>query len=182
MEQSRRNKKNFFESELCHQDCKDEEVRAPLLDKSLSTDWPSNKPEILSAVNQQTSGSEAASSTGSKPRKQVKYLCGLAVKKDTSIWNLIVMPTVPFITCTINFFSSAFMPLLLSSPDYYDIPKNDLGKATSVTIIWSQVLPLLLTPFITFVYETIGRRIPLSFAMVATNLLIWLMPKVAPNF
>ncbi len=44
------------------------------------------------------------------------------------------------------------------------------------------MLPLMLTPFITFVYETIGRRIPLIYAMLSTNLLIWLMPYVAPNF
>ena len=63
--------------------------------------------------------------------KQTKYLCGLAVKKDTTYWNLIVMPLLPFITCTVNFYAMAFMPILLQSKDYYAIPENDLGKATS---------------------------------------------------
>jgi len=89
---------------------------------------------------------------------------------------------LPFITCSINFYAMAFMPLLLASEDYYAIPKNELGRATSLTLIWSQLLPLIFTPFMTFVYETIGRRIPIYYSLLCTNFLIWLMPKVAPNF
>ena len=92
------------------------------------------------------------------------------------------MPLLPFITCTINFYAMAFLPLLLESEDYYAIKPSQLGKATSTVIIWSQLLPLLATPFLTYVYETIGRRIPVTFALMSTNLLVWLMPKVAPSF
>ena len=49
-------------------------------------------------------------------------------------------------------------------------------------MVWSQILPLALTPFLTYVYETVGRRIPVASALLSTNLLIWLLPKVAPNF
>ena len=50
---------------------------------------------------------------GSQPKKEVKYLMGMAVKKDTTYWNIMLMPLLPFITCTINFYATAFMPLLL---------------------------------------------------------------------
>lgn len=109
-------------------------------------------------------------------------MCGLAVKKETTVWNLIAMPLIPFITCTINFYAMAFMPLLLANEDYFAIPKSELGKANAMTIIWTQILPLIMTPFMTFVYETIGRRIPVTYSMLSTNFFIWLMPKVAPNF
>ena len=92
------------------------------------------------------------------------------------------MPMLPFITCTINFYATAFMPLLLASEDYFAIPPSELGRATAVVIIWSQMLPLVLTPFLAYVYEIIGRRIPVTYALLSTNVLIWLMPKVAPNF
>ena len=88
---------------------------------------------------------------------------------------------LPFITCTINFYAMAFIPLLLASPDYFDIDKTSLGKATAMTLIWASLLPLILTPFMTFVYEGIGRRIPVTYSLLTTNLLIWMMPKVAPN-
>lgn len=39
-----------------------------------------------------------------------------------------------------------------------------------------------MTPFLTYVYETIGRRIPVSYALLSMNLFIWLMPRVAPNY
>jgi len=35
---------------------------------------------------------------------------------------------------------------------------------------------------LTYVYETVGRRIPLTYALLCTNLLFWMMPRVAPNF
>ena len=104
------------------------------------------------------------------------------MKRETTIWNLIAMPMLPFITCTINFYATAFMPLLLASEDYFAIPPSELGRATAVVIIWSQMLPLVLTPFLAYVYEIIGRRIPVTYALLSTNVLIWLMPKVAPNF
>ena len=31
-------------------------------------------------------------------------------------------------------------------------------------------------------YETIGRRFPVAYALLTTNLLIWMLPQVAPNF
>ena len=91
------------------------------------------------------------------------------------------MPMLPFITCTINFYAMAFIPLLLASPDYFDIDKSNLGKATALTLIWASLLPLIMTPFMTFVYEGIGRRIPVTYSLLTTNILIWMMPKVAPN-
>ena len=62
------------------------------------------------------------------------------------------------------------------------MPPSELGKATALVVVWSQILPLVLTPFLTYVYETVGRRIPLTYALLSTNLLVWLLPKVAPNF
>ena len=72
--------------------------------------------------------------------------------------------------------------MLLQDEDYFHVPLPELGKATSIVIVWAQILPLIFTPFLTYVYETIGRRIPLTYALLCNNLLFWLMPRVAPNF
>ena len=93
-----------------------------------------------------------------------------------------VMPLLPFITCTINFYAMAFMPLLLENKDYYAIPESELGRATSIVLIWSQLLPLMMTPFMTYVYEMVGRRLPVTYSLICTNILVCMMPKVAPNF
>ena len=123
----------------------------------------------------------SADQTG-KDKTEKRYLLGLAVKKDTTYANVIVMPLLPFITCTINFYAMAFMPLLLEHEDYFAIPASELGKATAAVLIWSQLLPLVATPFLTYVYEAVGRRLPVAYALLTTNLLVWLMPKCAPNF
>jgi len=47
------------------------------------------------------------------------------------------MPMLPFISCTINFYAMAFIPLLLGSPDYFNVDSSNLGKATAMTLIWA---------------------------------------------
>ena len=54
--------------------------------------------------------------------KTSKVLLGMYVKKETTIWNLIAMPMLPFITCCVNFYSMTFLPLLLENKDYFAIP------------------------------------------------------------
>ena len=117
-----------------------------------------------------------------KEKGSTKYLCGIAVKKDTTYLNLIALPMLPFITCTVNFYALAFMPLLLQSEDYFSVNPDQLGKATSEVIIWTQLFTLIMTPFMMYVYETVGRRIPVAYALLSTNLLVFLLPKVSPNF
>ena len=95
---------------------------------------------------------------------------------------MIVIPLVPFIAATISFYSTTFLPLLLQHVDYFHISQSELGKATSTAIVWSQILPLIFTPFLTYVYEILGRRIPIIYSLFCSNLLFWLIPKVAPNY
>ena len=69
--------------------------------------------------------------------KTNKVLLGMYVKKETTIYNLIAMPMLPFITCCVNFYSMTFLPLLLENKDYFAIPTSELGRANSIVIIWS---------------------------------------------
>lgn len=98
-------------------------------DESCSKEGPSPR---------QSNGSEGSDTSFKVSMKSNKrYLLGLSVKKETTVWNLIVMPLLPFITCTINFYAMAFLPLLLESEDHFAIEESELGKATSIVIIWS---------------------------------------------
>lgn len=118
----------------------------------------------------------------SQKEKEKRIMCGLLVKRDTTWLNIAVMPLLPFVSGTINFYSTTFLPLLLQHDDYFAIQESELGKATAVVIIWAALLPLILTPFLTYLFETVGRRIPVSYALLSSNVLFWVMPKVAPNF
>ena len=66
-----------------------------------------------------------------------KYLCGISVKKDTTSWNLAVIPLIFFISGSFNFYTTTFLPLLLQHEDYFDIPKSELGQATALVLLWS---------------------------------------------
>ena len=117
----------------------------------------------------------------SKQKSPPKYIFGLQVKRDTTTWNVLVFPLLPFIAGTINFYSTSFLPLLLEDSEYYNVSQSDLGTATSFIILWASILPLILTPFLTYVYEAMGRRIPIIYALLCTNLMFMMMPRAAPN-
>ena len=43
-------------------------------------------------------------------------------------------------------------------------------------------MPIILFPFLTYIYEVLGRRLTICYALFSTVLLVMLMPLVAPNF
>ena len=159
----------------------DDEGEALLKERRTTEEGPVNRRSGREGSGEDDITEDSADQTG-KGKSEKRYLFGLAVKKDTTYANVVVMPLLPFITCTINFYAMAFMPLLLEHEDYFAIPASELGKATAAVLIWSQLLPLLATPFLTYVYEAVGRRLPVAYALLTTNLLVWLMPKCAPDF
>ena len=113
--------------------------------------------------------------------QSIRKIWGMQVKRETTIWNVISMPMMPLLTICVNSFVLLVTPLILEDEDYFAIPKDELGRATAKTLIWSQLLPIMVTPFTTFVYELMGRRIPITYALICTNVLVFLMPKVAPS-
>ncbi len=58
------------------------------------------------------------------------------VKRETTIWNAIAMPMMPFILVSVNTFVLLVTPLILEDEDYFAIPKNEIGRATAKTLIW----------------------------------------------
>lgn len=106
--------------ENLQQESQDDQAKVPLL--SSSNQYPSEGAEIQEQTGVEGHRSENNDEPHVEKTDGVKYLCGLAVKKETTVWNLIAMPLIPFITCTINFYAMTFMPLLLANKDYFAIP------------------------------------------------------------
>ena len=80
------------------------------------------------------------------------------------------------------FFANTLTPMLLQSPDYYHIDKSVIGSYTSRALHWAQLVPIILLPFYALIFEMIGRRIPIAFALISTCVSLFLFPKVSPNF
>lgn len=110
-----------------------------------------------------------------------RFLFGLSVKKDTSYLNLLAMPLNPFVVSASCTFVSATMPLLLADGEYFGIDKSELGRTTSWILSVTMLVTLIATPFVAFVFEIFGRRLPLMTVMTLSVILIWLIPRVAPN-
>ena len=74
------------------------------------------------------------------------------------------------------------LPLLLESEDHYAIPKETLGESSATVIVWAQVMPIIMLPFLTYIYEVVGRCLTINYALISMVILVPLMPLAAPNF
>ena len=113
--------------------------------------------------------------------QEEKVLFGLKVKKDTTRANIIAIPLLFFVCSTANFYSSTLLPLLLADKKYFGIKQSELGTATSTVIFWAQVVPLVTFPLYAFIFEFLGRRIPILFSMCFILVSNYYYPRVAPQ-
>lgn len=106
----------------------------------------------------------------------------MTIKRGTTAVNILAIPTIFFIISTVTFFVNTLLPLLLSSEDYYGVPYESIGSYTSTSLMGAQIFPLVTLPAYALIYEQVGRKIPLAFALLTTCAAVYFLPRVAPSF
>ena len=71
---------------------------------------------------------------------------------------------------------------MLASADYFAISGDEIGRAMSTVIISAQILPLLLAPITTYLYEILGRRTTLTCVVIIITIPSFFQPIIAPHF
>ena len=115
-------------------------------------------------------------------KQHKRYICGMAVKKNATAWNVFAEPLLCFLGISEVFYQLKIMPLLLKSEDHYAIPTSELDAASTTVIVCSCASSLIMAPIITYLYEIAGRRFTILYSLFSTVLLLILMPIVAPSF
>lgn len=95
--------------------------------------------------------------------------------------NMLAIPLVPLTMMLISTFLNAQVIFLLSSPDYFDVPADDIGYVASMLIFLSFPGAIIGTFFIGFAYDILGRKWTLFISFMCAAIILSAIPWTAPN-
>ena len=115
-------------------------------------------------------------------KKPAKTIFGIKVKKETTIANLMGLLVTPLVAIAAGSYINAMMPYLLQDEAYFGIEFANVGSKAGEVIFWAYLLSTLVTPFMGYVYDILGRFwfiVPSCFFL---SLMIAIVPLSSPHF
>lgn len=85
-------------------------------------------------------------------------------------------------TMMIGVYMNAQLAYMLLDPDYFGIPRSEIGMATSNLTIYSLPFGLVTTFFISYAFELLGRKFTISLSYLLTGIIFILIPYTKPYF
>mmetsp|Transcript_17153 Transcript_17153/g.23131 ORF Transcript_17153/g.23131 Transcript_17153/m.23131 type:complete len:192 (+) Transcript_17153:106-681(+) len=110
------------------------------------------------------------------------YICIIHAKKETTVWNLLALPLTSMIAVSAGGFVNANMPFLLRDENYFNFQFSEVGDRTGTALFWAYLASTLVTPFLGYVYDTVGRFWFMIPAMFAMSIFMAILPYTAPSF
>lgn len=104
------------------------------------------------------------------------------VKKETTIWNLMALFVAPMVSISAGAYVNTQMPYLLQDPDYFNVPFDKVGSSVGSVLFAGSLTSTILTPFMGFLYDIIGRKLLIIPAMLGLAFQLSLIPYSAPHF
>ena len=85
-------------------------------------------------------------------------------------------------TMMIGVYMNAQLAYMLPEPDYFNIPRSQIGMQTSNLTIYSLPFGLITTFFISYAFELLGRKFTISVSYILTGIIFFLIPYSKPHF
>jgi len=82
----------------------------------------------------------------------------------------------------IGVFLNSQLAYMLPENDMYNIPDSEIGSKTSWLTIYSLPFSLVTTPFISFSFELLGRKMTLTMSYLLTAVVFFFIPYTSPSF
>ena len=93
-------------------------------------------------------------------------MCGIRLNPGVSRLNLIAF----FVSCYVMFIavsvSVSFSTFILRDPMYYDVPDNKVASIMGQINSIADCITIPLMPFVGIAFDMLGRRVPLTIAML----------------
>lgn len=74
------------------------------------------------------------------------------------------------------FFLITFVIFLLESPDYYNIPKNQVGSISGAIGTYAEICIIGLDLVLGIIFDTVGRKLPTAIGFAILSICIIIMP------
>jgi hypothetical protein len=76
--------------------------------------------------------------------------------------NLLAIPAMNLASGILLFFFNVQIVFLLRSPDYFNVPSNEIGQISNDIVFYSVILQMVFVILIGYVYDILGRKITLT--------------------
>ena len=103
-------------------------------------------------------------------------------KRETTVWNLVALPLTSMIAVAAGGFVNANMPFLLRDEQYFNFQFSEVGDRTGTALFWAYLASTVVTPFLGYVYDTLGRFWFMIPSMFALSFFLAILPFTAPHF
>ena len=103
------------------------------------------------------------------------------MKKGYSIRNFLAIPLATTTTAYMGTFSNVAIIFLLKSPEYFNIPANEIGRVSNDIIFYGLLFQIMMSLGVGYVYELLGRRLTLTITVFLAAVVVAFIPYVAPS-
>ena len=119
-----------------------------------------------------------------KDRKGVQNIIWGMVhaKRETTVYNLLALPLITMIAVAAGGFVNANMPFLLRDESYFNYKFSEVGDRTGRALFWAYLASTIVTPFLGYVYDTLGRFWFMIPSMFLLSFFMAILPYTSPNF
>lgn len=94
--------------------------------------------------------------------------------------HLFAIPTVMIANNIIGTFTNTMMIFILRDPNYFNVPATEIGTVSNNILFWGIIANMIGSLFIGQIFDIVGRKWTLFFAVVFSGLFLALVP-LAPN-
>ena len=91
------------------------------------------------------------------------------------------MPFMVFTLISVGTFVNTSTVFMLRDPLYFNINKDEIGRVSNDLIFYAVPPALIVTCFIGYVFDIVGRRITLSISIGLQSIMVLLMPYTSPE-
>ena len=107
---------------------------------------------------------------------------GIELKPGYDLKNLWAMPLCLVAATIAGTYTNTEIIFLLQHKDYFNTPKEDIGKRSNALIFYSIPIAMISTFIVGQIFDAIGRRPTLFFSILLGCFCMVLVPYTAPNF
>jgi len=109
-------------------------------------------------------------------------ICLLHAKRETTHWNILALPLTSMIAVSAGGYVNANMPFLLRDEEYFDFKFSEVGDRTGTALFWAYLASTIVTPFLGYIYDVVGRFWFMVPAMFSITFFVGILPYMSPNF
>eukprot|EP00347_Sterkiella_histriomuscorum_P015799 403355638 len=128
-----------------------------------------------------TSDDEGQTATNFESMKNQNVYVGIIMKDGYNLANLISIPLISASLTIASFYLAIQIVFILRDPEYFNVPKNEIGKVTNDLTFYSTFFQIFLVIVIGYVFDICGRKKTLILALLGSASTLFMLPYTAPN-